>query len=257
MRVKIVESLQNPTLKWIKKVCADPKKEGFVVFEGEHLLEEALKSGFYFQTLVMTEKKLERWKDELADYEVIAVNEEVFDKISLNKSPEGVMVIGKMEKHLLEVPDESSSYLYLDNVQDPVNVGILVRSAHAFSHDAVLVGKGSADPFNFTAIARSAGAIFHIPVFTMMVDEMLRWARFNGLSVFSAEAGGESLLEKTAATARPFVLVVGNEGSGVSEKIKEQSNKIISIPMRDSWNSLTVSAAGSILLYLLRKKEDL
>lgn len=255
MRVKLVESLQNPTLKWIKKVCSDPRKEGFIVFEGEHTFEEALRSDFYFQSILMTRAKADTWKEKLGDYEVIVVDDDLFGNISLNRSPEGILAVGKMERRVLQKPGGDSCYLYLDCVQDPVNVGILIRSAYAFLFEAVLVGKGSADPFNPSALARSAGAAFHIPVFEMSPDNLILWAKANGVSVIVADASGRevSIVNKPA---EPFVLVMGNEGKGVQEKIKEIADRFVSIGMRENWDSLNVSAAGSILMHWMGNKAN-
>jgi RNA methyltransferase, TrmH family len=253
MRVKVIESAQNPTLKWIRKVCQDPRKEGLIVFEGEHTFEEALKSGFYFQAILMTETKLDKWKEHLSDFDVIVANDEIFSTVSLNKSPEGILVIGKMDRHILQKPADNSKYLYLDNVQDPVNVGILVRSAYAFSYDAVFVGKGSADPFNPGALARSAGAAFHIPVIDMSCENFGIWVKANGVSVIVADSSGADV-STYAGDEKPFVLVMGNEGKGVQEKIRGFANSFVSIRMRKNWDSLNVSAAGSILMQLMGNK---
>ncbi|HNQ78030.1 MAG TPA: RNA methyltransferase [Acidobacteriota bacterium] len=250
--MKPVESLQNPTLKWIRKVCADPRKEGFIVFEGEHTFEEALRSDFYFQAILMTRAKVDKWMERLGDYEVIMVDDDIFGSVSLNKSPEGVMAVGKMERRILREPSAGAAYLYLDEVQDPVNVGILVRSAHAFSYDGVFAGKGSADPFNPAALARSAGAAFHIPVYEMSPDNFLLWAKGNGVRVIVADASGRDLSE-AEKPGGPFAVVVGNEGRGVRREIRFAADTTVSVKMREGFDSLNVSSAGSIMMYELKK----
>jgi RNA methyltransferase, TrmH family len=255
MRIKIVESAQNPTLKWIKKVCQDPRKEGFIVFEGEHTFEEAFRSSFFFQSIVMTEAKLEKWKEKLGDYDVLVVNDEIFNALSLNRSPEGILAVGKMKRHILPKPSNDSRYLFLDNVQDPVNVGILVRSAYAFSYDAVFVGKGSCDPFNPNALARSAGAAFHIPVFEMSFENFEVWVKANGVSVVVGDVGGVEVSEYND-DGSPAVLVMGNEGKGVQGKIRQMADRCVSVRMRKDFDSLNVSAAGSILMHTLKKNKN-
>lgn len=252
MRVKIIESFQNPTLKWIKKVCSDPRKEGFIVFEGEHTFEEALKTDFFFQAILMTRSKADKWKERLGDYEVMVVADDLFGSVSMNRAPEGILVVGKMERRVLQKPGADSRYLYLDCVQDPVNVGILVRSAYAFRYDAVFTGKGSADPFNPGALARSAGAAFHIPIFEMSWEGLLLWAEGNRVSVVVADASGEEI-SGAGAMSGPFALVVGNEGKGVRPEIVSAAAKTVSVGMREGFDSLNVSSAGAILMYGLKK----
>lgn len=252
MREKIIESSQNPSLKWIKKVSADPRKEGFIVFEGEHTFEEALNSEFFFQAILMTRAKADKWKERLEDYEVMVVSEDLFCTASMNRSPEGILAVGKMGKRVLNKPGGDSRYLYLDCVQDPVNVGILVRSAYAFGYDAVFAGKGSSDPFNPGALARSAGAAFHIPVFEMSPENLLLWAGGNGVSLIVADASGEEV-SRIGAISGPFVLAVGNEGRGVRPEIMSSAEKTVSVGMREGFDSLNVSSAGSILMYQLKK----
>jgi len=254
MRVKVIESLQNPTLKWIRKVCADPRKEECVVFEGEHTFEEALKSDFYFQAILMTRARADKWKEKLDGYEVMIVGDDLFESVSLNKSPEGILAVGKMERRVLAKPFGDSKYLYLDNVQDPVNVGILVRSAYAFSYDAVFAGKGTADPFNPSALARSAGSAFHIPVFDMSSENLNLWVKANGVSVIVADSSGEDISSLKTING-PFVLVMGNEGKGVRERIRDISDRTVSVKMREDFDSLNVSSAGSILMYELKKSK--
>jgi len=252
MRTKRVDSLQNPTLKWIRKVCADPRKEGFIVFEGEHLVEEAMKSDFVFKMLVATPDKFEKWKDTLGDVEAIVISGEMFDTISINKSPEGVMALGTLDRRTFKAPSSGSAFLYLDEIQDPVNAGIMVRCAHALGYEAVISGKGSVDPFNPTAIARSAGAVFHIPVFRFREEEFLSWAEINGVAIIAAAAGGTPVGMISASLEPPFALVMGNEARGISENILARAKAKVSVPMIEGWDSLNVASAASILMYQLK-----
>lgn len=254
MKVKFVDSIHNPSIKWIRKVCQNPKKEGYVVFEGEHTLEEALKSDFYFSKIVLTEEKYNKWKEKIFKYEVVIVKDKLLKIISFTKSPEGVLVIGNIKKEILEQPKNDSAYLYLDEIQDPVNVGILIRSAYAFNFDGVFIGDGSTDFYNPTVIGRSAGAAFHIPVYNFKKVEFLLWSELNSVEIYVAQSVNKKI-ETPFTPKSPFVLVLGNEARGVSKEILEKNDGIFSIPMREGWDSLNVAAAGSILMYELKKRK--
>ncbi len=249
---KFIESLNNPTIKWIRKICSNPKKEGYAVFEGEHLLEESLKSDFFISLIAITEEKYEKFKEKLGEYEVIILSEKNFEAITLFKSPQGILVVGKPKQSILEQPKFDSSYLYLDNVQDPINVGILVRSAYSFCYDAVLLSKGSSDPYNSTAIARSGGAVFHIPTFVLREDEFIDFAKMNEIYIYVADSKGE-IVTNSEEFQTPFVLILGNEGKGVSQRIKDECHKKMAIKIKEGWDSLNVSSAGSILMFLSKK----
>lgn len=253
MKLKYVDSIHNPTIKWIRKVCSNPKREGYIVFEGEHNLEEALKSEFHFHKIVLTEEKYKKWREMILGCETLIVKEDLLRAISFTKNPEGVMVLGTLKKWILEEPEANAAYLYLDEIQDPVNVGILIRSAYAFSFDGIFLGEGSADYFNPTVIARSAGAIFHIPVYTIKKVEFLRWVELNEVGLYIADCQKGEKNGKLRYFS-PFVLVLGNEARGVSKEIlRNNKSEIVTIPMRDGWDSLNVAAAGSILMYNLMK----
>lgn len=254
MKLKFIDSIHNPSIKWIRKVCQNPKKEGYVVFEGEHILLEALKSDFYFNRIVLTEEKYQKWKEMVLDYEILIVKEELLKAISLTKSPEGVLAIGNMKKWVLDEPKENSSYLYLDAVQDPVNVGILIRSAYAFNFNAVFLGEGSADFYNPTVIGRSAGAVFHIPIYSLKKIEFLAWTELNKVGIFVADSS-KGTEAKSFFPFSAFVLVLGNEARGISKEILEKNDEVFSIQMREGWDSLNVAAAGSILMYELKKEK--
>lgn len=252
-KVVVLESIYNPTIKWLRMVIENPKKEGLMVFEGDHLFIEALKSkNFFFSKVFLTPKKFEEWKDYLMDIDYVLVSEQLFEKISLNKTPQGLMVVGKLQNFVLQCPSFLSSFLYLDRVQDPVNVGILIRSAFSFSFDAVFLGEGSADFLNPTVIARSAGSIFHIPVFKMKSWEFLNYCKFNDVKIVVADIKGEEFFSELRELF-PFALVLGNEARGVDDSLKKEADYFFKIKMREGWDSLNVAVAGSILMYNLKK----
>lgn len=249
-----MDSIHNPSIKWIRKVCLNPKKEGYVVFEGEHILEEALKSDFHFHKIVITEEKYGKWEKMISGYETLIVKEELLKSISFTKKPEGIMALGILKRWILTEPERNSAYLYLDEIQDPVNVGVLIRSAYAFNFDAIFIGEGSADFYNPTVISRSAGAVFHIPIYLLKKAEFLSWAEINEVKIYVAGLVGGGKVESYIPHS-PFVLALGNEARGISKEIIEKNNAIFTVPMRQGWDSLNVAVAGSILMYELKKGE--
>jgi TrmH family RNA methyltransferase len=135
-------------------------------------------------------------------------------------------------------------------VQDPVNVGTLIRSAVAFGFSAAFCGTGTADPFHPIALARSAGAALHLPLLSCTAGKFIDWAKKGGVRLFAADAGGMSIL-RHSPPAGPAALALGNEGQGLSKTLVEASDERLAIPMVDGWDSLNVAVAGGVLMHHL------
>lgn len=138
-------------------------------------------------------------------------------------------------------------YLYLDAVQDPGNVGTLVRSAWAFGLSGVVVGTGTADPWSPKVVRASAGGVFHLPLLADLSPEP--WPRWPGAFLY-AEAGREHADDVAVRAGPDWVLAVGNEGAGVSPRVRALGRPV-SLAMRPGVDSLNAAVAGSILMYVL------
>jgi TrmH family RNA methyltransferase len=143
----------------------------------------------------------------------------------------------------------SCQVLVLDGIQDPGNVGTLVRAARAFGLDGVLALEGTADPWNPKAVRGGAGAYAHVPVAKLAWSEARSWLRGQGVPVLVADPGGEDV-RKTLRLER-WALVLGNEGAGVRREIRAEAEALLAIPMVEGVDSLNVAVAGAILLFAL------
>lgn len=170
------------------------------------------------------------------------------------QSPQGVLLVCDRTTASLSTLDPGGRFLALDGVQDPGNVGTLVRSAHAFGLSGVIVLEGCADPWGPKALRASAGSVFHIPVAYATVEGLLEWARQGGVGLKVAEAASAGLAPPSAGAGAGWTLVIGNEGAGVSESIQEAADGTVSIPMVGGTESLNAAVAGSIILYLLTRE---
>jgi len=140
-------------------------------------------------------------------------------------------------------------FLLLDGVQDPGNVGTLIRAARAFGLDAVLALDGTADPWGPKTVRGSAGAYAHIPVFKMPWTEARGRLGDLGVPILVAEADGKDVRRWSGPPG--WALVLGNEGAGVRPEIRDQAEVRLAIPMADAVDSLNVAVAGAILLFAL------
>ena len=227
------------------------QRKSHFLLEGRHLFDEALSVGWPIESVLIDPDLWPLASAKLDASEcrakVYIASRELQARLGTNPSPEGY--IGICEKRWGDLPSNvgrADLFVYLDRIQDPVNVGILVRSAKAFGCRAAIFGPGTADPFSPTALARSAGALLHMPPIRCDHESLVAWASVAGIGILGAAAGPGITREKLGS--RPCVLALGNEGHGLSKPILEACSCTVGVPMEGGWDSLNVSAAGSILL---------
>ncbi len=180
----------------------------------------------------------------------------VLSKLSDLPSSRDLVALAAPPRHALSgihLSDRSLVVL-LDSVQDPANVGAIIRSAEAFGAGAVLLTAGSASPFSARALRASAGSAFRIPVVTdLAVAEAVRWARREGATLAGADAHqGEP--PETATALRPLVLAVGSEGHGFSEALASALDRRLTIPLKGRIESLNAAVAAGVLLDRLTRR---
>lgn len=166
-------------------------------------------------------------------------------KISSQTHPEGV--IAEVAFSPVKELHNERYLLVLDNIQDPGNVGSLIRTALALGWEAVILLPGSADPFSPKALAAAKGASLRLPLITMTAEELQAYARQKKLSLVAADMGGALQMP-----SGPLALILGNEGQGLSSAILALNPMKIAIPLGGDMESLNVAAAGAILLHTLR-----
>lgn len=247
-----ITSPANPLAKRFREVAmTGGKRQGLFLLEGRHLLDEALKVEWPLEEVLVEGSRYAEWEARFAaaGVPVTLAPKSLLEKVGTQPAPEGVMALATRPGNALPAPRAGERFLYLDGVQDPVNVGILVRSAVAFGVSAIFAGPGTADPFGPTAMARSVGAALHRPPIALKREELLAWCRKGEVALLGAEEGGGSI--PSGLSDRPLCLAMGNEGHGLSHDIREALRVRVGIPMAQGWDSLNVAAAGSILLAAL------
>ena len=176
-----------------------------------------------------------------------------FDSAAETESPQGILAIAAVpEQRLEDLPDaERLRLLVLDAVQDPGNVGTMLRTAVAFGVTATFSLPGTVDLWNAKVVRSGMGAHFHHPCLSGTWDDLESFRRERSLDVWAADAGGESI-ERLSAPAR-LAIVVGNEGGGLSPQSREKANRTVALPIANDVESLNVAVAAGILLYELRR----
>ena len=176
------------------------------------------------------------------DIEICKVNDEVLRKLAVSENPEGVVFVCEMLK-LRKDKSEYHKIVYLDQINDPGNLGTILRTAVAFNYDAVVLSKGSVDLYNEKVVAASKGAIFLIDAF---VDEIDNYRKDHKVVVTTLNE--KSVFLNDAPKYEDVIIVLGNESHGVSSGIISKANVLVKIDMNDVIDSLNVAVAGGIIL---------
>lgn len=254
--MKRIESTSNALVKHWKKLVhtrkeRDKSKEFLV--EGFHLVEEALKT----KEVVLTIMKREdvefpaHW-----DVENIVVNEitqAVAKEISETEQSQGVYAHCRQTEYEETAYSNWTKYLFVDAVQDPGNLGTMIRTADAAGIDAVIIGRGAADPYSPKTVRSAQGSNFHIPLIRGDLNEWIQQVKGNNIQVIGTSLE-ESVDYKEAGNTDRFALILGNEGSGVQPELLKQTDVNVRIPIYGKAESLNVAVAAGILMYAYSDK---
>lgn len=244
MEHKRIDSPANETVKSLVRLHKKKERDatGRFLVEGAHLLQEAARAGLLETVYCLPEY------DPAMDAETIYCSQRVLDKLSLQESGARMIGVARMPQwtDVLAFP----RILMLDDVQDPGNLGTLVRSACSFGTGAVICSAGCADPYNPKTVQASQGAVFHIPVVRTDLLPVIAQLK-KDRPVYGAALHHDSIPLQQLQPAPSYALVLGNEGQGIHEYILDACTSIVHIEM-DAFESLNVGVAGSILLYMLR-----
>jgi TrmH family RNA methyltransferase len=235
------------------------EKHSLFVAEGVRSVEELLRSKLQVRGALVAPQlqsaprgeALRRKLDE-SGVEVTEVTEKDFRSAAETESPQGVIAIGEVPPHSLDtlvIPDVCR-ILVLDAVQDPGNVGTIVRTAAGLGATATMALPGTVDLWNPKVIRSSMGAQFHHPAFHVEWDALSSFVEARGIELWAADAQGEPL--DSARAVRRLAIVVGNEGSGLNPAIRAKAHRTVSLPIASSVESLNVAVAAGIILYELR-----
>jgi TrmH family RNA methyltransferase len=256
MPVRIVQSKQNARLKQLRRAMAYPARDpdGLAGIEGPNLLEEALKAGLRISSIFVGQG-FEHLLEPLAlpeETEILLVPPELLDAALATQSPQPVAA-------LVELPDWTWPYILgphtsaplivvLAGIQDPGNLGTILRSAEAFGANGVIALPGTVSAWNPKSVRASAGSVFRVPVIESCVEDCFTYLREAGARILTTAPVSAQALDQADLTA-PIAFLVGNEGNGVPEEIAREADEIVSIPCPGPVESLNAAVAAGIVLY--------
>jgi TrmH family RNA methyltransferase len=237
----MITSKENQKIKHIKKLINSKKyrydnKE--YILEGEKFINDSDN----IKEIYINEKfNVSKLNDNKFSFETVVNN--IFNKIKETKNTQGIISIVKMNYEILKDDEKIKigKFVYLDNIQDPGNIGTIIRSAVAFDFDGVIFGKGTCDIYNEKTIRSSAGSIEKLKIF-FIEDEKILYKN----NLISADINGKNIYK--FEFPENYILVIGNEGQGLSEDIIKNSKKIISIPISKNIESLNAGVSAGIIM---------
>ncbi len=240
----IISSLENSKVKDIVKLQSKKYRDltNTFVVETEHLVEEAEKVGIV--------KELYLVEDEFVDRDdTYFVTKEVMKKMSSMESPSNVLAVCEKSNSNEIIGDK---ILLLDGIQDPGNLGTIIRSAVAFGIDNIITSEDTVDYLNSKVLRASEGMVFHINIVEKDLFEELPKLK-DKYKIYTTNVVNGSDVSKINVD-KPYAIIMGNEGNGVKSKIAEYASDAIYIPMNEACESLNVAIATSIILYEFSKK---
>ncbi len=254
--MKRIESTQNALVKHWKKLVTlrkEREKTGEYIVEGFHLVEEALKNNEQIIQIIVREGVDLPLLWQIDNIVMVEVTAAVAKEIAETENSQGIFAHCKQNEISEEAMAHWAKILLIDAVQDPGNIGTMIRTADAAGIDAVILGKGSADLYNPKTIRSAQGSHFHIPVVRGDLLEWVEELQDKGIPVYGTalnDAIEYTEVEKTDS----FALIVGNEGSGIHPQLLDKTDQNVIIPILGRAESLNVAVATGILIYQLVNK---
>lgn len=247
-----IQSAKNPRVKEWKKLLSKKGRDqsGLYLIEGFHLVEEAFKTDEIVELMVERDIPMPLFpsSDEIP---VTLISKEISHSISGTETPQGIFAVCKKRSNVIDLTVHKK-LLLLDGVQDPGNIGTMVRTADAAGIDAVIFGKGTGDLYNPKVIRSAQGSHFHLQVDTGDLSEWIEKLKAQNIPVYGTAIENANPYMDVSSSAA-FALIMGNEGAGVNEAILQKTDQNLYIPLYGQSESLNVAVAAGILLYHLRK----
>ena len=241
----IIESVDNKKIKYLKKLkdkkYRDEEKKFLV--EGEHLVLEANKSGL-LEEVILCNNEID------LDIDKVYVSENVMKTLSDLPSKVGIIGVCKIVDNKI---DYSSNVLILDGVQDPGNLGAIIRSAVAFNIKNIVLSKDTVDLYNTKVLRSSQGMNFHLNIVRDDITEVINELKNNDYVVYGTDVIN-GIDVKSIKNDGKYAIIMGNEGNGISPEVKRLVDKNIYIKMNKNCESLNVAVSASIILYELEKR---
>lgn len=263
-QVKEVTSLSNPIIKDIKALSNKKERDETKSFmaEGLKLVIDALELGFEIKTLVYAKNVKDKPQVEQVAKKtfvrgglVLEVSEKVLSSITRRDNPQ--MVVGIFTQRWTSLkdlrPKTGETYVALDRVRDPGNLGTIIRTADAAGASGVILVGETTDPFSMETVRATMGSVFAVPLVRTSVADFLAWKKTAGVSLVATHLAGAVDYRTIDYRKKPVVLLMGNEQAGLPEELAREANALARIPQAGRADSLNLAIATGIMLFEARR----
>jgi RNA methyltransferase, TrmH family len=259
MPVRVVESKDNARLKELRKALAAAGRgaqgrASLVGIEGPHLLEEALRAGLRVKTIFVAHNA-DRLLSALPvppETEILQLQAKLLDSALATETPQPIAALVEPPRwswpHILSQNQKRALIVVLAGIQDPGNLGTILRSAEAFGASGVVSLPGTVSAWNPKAVRASAGSVFRVPFLAASEQECFEKLHDAGVKIISTSVNAAQPADRLELTG-PVALIIGNEGNGVADNLTAKADARITIPCPGPVESLNAAVAASVLLY--------
>lgn len=254
--MKHISSKQNQDVKlWRKLHTAKGRRQAHqYLIEGWHLLEEALKASLSIAHVLVEETLLEEVHQrlpQLVSPDLITITSDVSKELSQTPANQGVFAIINHHQNIQESQklNQGHRWLLLDQIQDPGNLGTMIRTADAAGYQGIILGEGCVDPYNDKVIRSTQGSLWHIDLLQMPLTEAMALLRARGVKIYVSALDPQALSYRDIPADHAQAYIIGNEGQGVSSEIVGLADQTVYIPMKGKAESLNAAIAASILMF--------
>ena len=261
-RLRRVEGRHNALVKELRAAFAHGEltSEGYCAIEGMRILEEAIRSGLKFKAVFFrasAENRAERLLPQLAAHvETLLLPDKLFASAVPSETPQGVAALVRCKAFTLQdvlAKSQAGPLLAIAGVQDPGNLGTILRSAEAFGAVGVLLGEGTVSPFNSKVIRASAGSVFRLPIVQTKLSGALQQMLELGLRLIATSSHKGIPLDQATLTG-PLAIFIGSEGAGLPRDLLAEMTEIVVIPHSPTVESLNAGVAASIVLWEIARQ---
>ena len=246
----IISSKENNIIKEVKRLKEKKYRNEKYIIEGHKMIDEAIQESVKIDIIIMTEEFAnhnQKYVEKINNYKFILVTENVFKELTEVKTPQGILaVVYKKEQRKI---DEKADYIMaLDDVQDPGNIGTIIRTLDSANIKQLIVSRGTVDAYSPKVVRSTMGAIFRVQIIEVEnLSETLNSLKQKGFDLVSTSLQTDKNIYDINYNKK--VVVIGNEANGVSEEIQDTSDYKVKIPMMGKTESLNASVAASIMIY--------
>ena len=256
--MKHLSSKKNQEVKaWKKLQTAKGRRlANQYMIEGWHLVEEAILASQQISLIMVEEAMIEEVGQRLPqivsyEYEQVSISREIVEELSNTPSPQGIFAVIDMQVKDVRMDnvEQDSRWILLDGIQDPGNMGTIIRTADAAGYDGIVLGSGCVDVYNDKVIRSTQGSLWHLSIIEKPLEEVIRLLQNHQVKVYAAALDDSALSYREIDHQHSQAYIIGNEGQGISAEILAMADQTVYIPMKGQAESLNAGIAASILMF--------